>query len=175
MQVEKAINRLVWRFENFEIIRVNKNDFDAMDSLVDFVNSLQNRPFDSNLYFSRLYAYTLLTLLRKYNTTVDNPIIHRKIRELLDTPFERLIAEITEHTNDILRYNLLEKAGCEGSNHPQQFSREKREEVLSNLSNLLTNKTNRAYFYKGAWPQSEIKEGLVRQINSFLNESQESK
>lgn len=171
MDLEKAIKRLVWRFENFEVIRVNENDLDAIDVIVDFANNYKYRPFYSNIHFSKLYAYVILDLLKKYKTSIDSPIVHGKINKILNTSFKILAKDIADYLNDFIRQNLLEKAGYKNKFHLNQ---EERTQVLNNLSMLLKNKTNKEYLYNGAWTQNEIEEGLINQINSFLNETQKN-
>lgn len=168
MQVEKAMQRLIWRFEKFPLIKVNERDLDAMDTMVDYFNHLSEEKYLANTHFSKLYAHTLNELIKKYETTIDNPMVHRELHRILDTPFSLIAYHLTENMNDKVRESILELANCKNILHPLELNQKQKNVILANLQSLLKDKTTNEYLFQGAWTLNEVEKGLKTQIKNYL-------
>ena len=161
---------MVWRFQNFDNIYVNNNDVEALNTLVDYFNEFENNRFKNNIPFAKLYAFTIGELLNRYDTTIDNPIVHQEINRILRNPFEHIAEKIASEMNFRLRYRLLEAAGCDLNKHPAAVPLLAREQTLSNLEKLLQHESNKNFFLGDAWTSKEIEEGIKYQLKNLLND-----
>lgn len=164
----QALERLIWRFSECDHIWVNDKDINAINKLVEFVNKTKEDNFQSNIFFAKLYAYTLGHLLEKYNTTIDHPIIHKEIHLILGSSFDNIIYNITAELNFRYKYRIIEAAGCNTNKHPLQMSFNEKKAILSKLKRLLKTKEYRNQFYSDTWTNKEIELGIKNQINNFL-------
>ncbi|QLG44586.1 hypothetical protein [Costertonia aggregata] len=169
MKLDAAINRLIWRFGEFDHIYINEKDITAINKIVDFVNFKQERTFQENLHFAKLYTYNLGYFLEKYNTTIDKAIAHRELHHLLDKPFENYVEDLTSQINLSIKYNVLNKAGCKLDKHPASESKIEKSKNLNSLKRLLEDDDVRRVFIGDAWNKKEVEAGLKVQINNFLN------
>lgn len=175
MDFNSALNRIIWRFQNCDNIIVNEKDIQAVNLVVEYINHQGNQTFQSNIHFAKLYTYTLGQYLEKYDTTIDNPIVHRELHRLLDSPFKKITMDIAEYMNNKHRYYYLKLAGCRMNIHPLQATKAERDSTALKLNTLLTPKKKLQQFLNGPWSSEEIESGLTIQIKNFLYGIQKSK
>ena len=68
--VDKAIQRIAWRFSQEKSFKPNANDVDSLNCLIDWINRQRNETIKSNQLFGKLYIYFLNQQIKKYDTTV---------------------------------------------------------------------------------------------------------
>lgn len=169
MDFDTAINRITWRFQECQTIWVNDKDIDAVNKIIDFVNLKQDRDFINNQYLAKLYAHVFFDLLKKYNTTIDNPIPHREIHRILNSPLKNTISNITSHLNFHYKYQMLSNAGVNTDTHPAIITKKKSENSLENLKRYLQLGKNMEFFLKDVWDMGEIEEGITHQIKKLIH------
>ncbi|MDP2525638.1 hypothetical protein [Maribacter dokdonensis] len=168
MSIDNAIKRLIWRFEKFNIIMVNNNDIDALNTVVKYINNIQAQKPDIHPHFSKLYVSTLKNFTDKYDTNLDNQLINIKIKNLLSTPFNFLIEDFTSQMNSRLQYKLIELAEYGLSiNHVSQCQASK-QLAVTRLDELLKHEGNKKIFNGKSWTSQEVESGINKQINTFL-------
>lgn len=168
MSIDNAIKRLIWRFEKFNIIVVNNNDIDALNTVLKYINNIQTQKPNIHPYFSKLYISTLKNFTDKYDTNLDNELINIKIKNLLKTPLNYLIEEFTSQMNSRLQYKLIELAESGLCNNPLSQCRASKELSITRLNELLKHEDNKKIFYGKSWTSQEVESGINKQINTFL-------
>ncbi|BFP41172.1 hypothetical protein FGF1_20170 [Flavobacteriaceae bacterium GF1] len=174
MDFNDAAKRLIWRFQNFDTIRVNESDILAINKMVDFINLRQKQDFANHKYLINLYAFLLGYFIKKYNTTISNPLPHSELHKLMKRPLDHIIKEIAEDMNFRLKYQLLENAGVRLGTHPSLLTEEEKENNVKNIGKLLELGNNYNFFFQDAWSPKEIKEGVFHQIQNLLYGVQKS-
>lgn len=145
-------------------VKVEHNHQIAFNSLLSFIENLESKFLDNNIPFVNLYAFALSHFLKKYNTSIDNPIPHRKVHDIIDRPLENIISEITDQQNMRLKYQILQNSGIDFMKHPSQCSESETQTVLQNLSLQLDKADNANILSQGAWTSEEITKGIKKQI-----------
>ncbi|MEK6152073.1 hypothetical protein WIW50_02370 [Flavobacteriaceae bacterium 3-367] len=169
MKFDTALNRIIWRFQNFDRIRVNEKDIEALNKIVDYINKYQKHDFENNKYFAKLYAYNLGCFLEKYNATIDERIAHTQLHKLLERPFKNIVADVTSQMNFRCKYSILKTAGYPVDKHPAITTCEERTKALSRLRELIELGDNKRNFLGNPWSQEEVEKGLKSQITNFIH------
>lgn len=169
MNFDKAFNRILWRFQECKTIRVNDEDIKAINKIVDYVNKSNTQNFNNNIYFAKLYAFSLGSFLERYNTTLDNPIPHKQLHELLNRPFGNIVSDIASKQNVYYQYKILEEAGCSLEKHPSMIPEKEKKNTIYNLEKLIYLGDNKNLFLNGAWSVEEVERGIKEQISNFIN------
>ncbi|MRX65759.1 hypothetical protein [Maribacter luteus] len=165
MNLNQAIEHLSIRLQGTHL-EVNNQDKNAFNCILDYINTTLDESFNRNKYFANLYAYCLGLLLEKYQTTIDNPIPHKELHKIIDTPFENIIEDITNKMNNRLRCSLLEHAGGQ-LDKQQLISFQEKGEVVKKLIELLSISKNKNAFFGNAWSVEEVSKGIKVQLENF--------
>ena len=87
--LEKAIQRIGWRFTNSENkkgFKPNKNDIEAVNCLLNWINREKKVSLDNNELFAKLYIYHLNQTIRQYDATIFDDIPQKELSKILSTP-----------------------------------------------------------------------------------------
>lgn len=91
--IAKAINRLSYTTANSN--KCNSTDVDALNFIIDFVNTTNEKAFNENQLYAKLYADALIENFRYYNyIEIANKKLNKKLEESLQTKIEGLAFEL---------------------------------------------------------------------------------
>lgn len=85
MTIEKAIQRIFWRFGNGKF-EPNQNDIDAITEITHWINREKEKRANENRYFGKMVAWAYLNLLRCHYGGKSKA--EREIQEILEKPLE---------------------------------------------------------------------------------------
>jgi len=91
--VEKSGKRLLWRFSqdekgNFKNFTPNENDYNALKSVLSWINRQSSGIIDNSPLYAKLYILQLVGEIRENKTTVFNDLVFDKISNQLSKPLE---------------------------------------------------------------------------------------
>lgn len=167
MNIDSAIHHLFTRLQSKRPIIVNTKDKVAFNAIIEHLNTKYDHEFSNNLHFANLYAHSLGQLIEKYQTTIDNPIPHKKLHKLMDSPFNNIVEDITYRMNNRLLCSIFKDAGCNLDKHPAITTKEKKELVLNNLKELLSISSNQKILLGEIWSEDEVAKGIKSQLKQF--------
>lgn len=168
MSLNKAIERILWRFQNFELIRVNEKDIKALNRIIDFINEKQHRDLSENKYLFNLYLNALSCLLKKFNTTIENTIPHKELNRIISRPSSNIIEEIALNSNFRHKEQFLIEVGIDLNKHPSLKSAAEKDLELRKLYNQISTKNNRNRLLQDTWTLEEIELGLKKQFQNLI-------
>lgn len=161
MTIEKAFQRLSWRFTNGKF-EPNDNDLEALRFVGEWINREKGDSLHIHTIFAKLFVYTFIHELEFYK---DIEFAQKKINEILSKRLEHLYSDFGN------RLNLLELSKYRRSigitdKHPAIMTEEEnikqKEIVLSNSSELKK-------FIIGIWEQEKIEQSLNDNITEAIN------
>ena len=109
--IKKAISHFTWKFKN--VWKPTKEDVEAYNTIVDFVEKKHKEQFNDYQLFAKLYVTFYGELLKFYNCSVFDNQPEKVINKILDTPIETLIEKFVEKANTQETSLAIEKAGIE--------------------------------------------------------------
>lgn len=171
MTVEKAIQRIEWRFFlSSNIIFINENDLRAVSTLLDFIRSERKNTVLTNSAFSKLYVAHLNYLVKHYKSGVTDPLVFKKLHYIISRPLDYSIQELVDTLNGLEQNEFLKRCGCIETIHPKMQNPREKEQALNKLQDLLKIDSNRKKFFGKSWNFDEIKNGLEKQINYVIDD-----
>jgi hypothetical protein len=168
MSCNQAIERILWRFENFDVIRVNERDIKALNRIVDFINEKQHRDLSENKYLFNLYLNGLSCLLERFNTTIENTIPHKELNRIISRPSSNIIEEIALNSNFRHKEQFLIEVGINLNKHPSLKSAAEKDMEIKKLSSQISVKNNRDRLLRDIWTLEEIEISLKNQFQNLL-------
>ena len=99
MKKKEAIERIIWRFSEHPVIRVNEKDREAVNTIIDCINSHDGEAFKNNYLLAKLYMKFWQSNITHYNTDSFDTKATRAIHELLEKPITWHISEMTTFLN----------------------------------------------------------------------------
>ncbi|MBO0330091.1 hypothetical protein [[Muricauda] lutisoli] len=170
MTIEKAIQRIEWRFfTSFKNIYVNENDIQAVSKLLNFIENQRKGRLIGNGHFSKLYVAHLNCLIKHYQTSIIDPIPIKKLHYIISRPLDLGIHELVDTLNSLEQYKILERCGCKGITHPNTQESLEKGKIMEKLQNLLEVDGNRKKIFGQSWEFGEVKEGIEKQIKYVLD------
>jgi hypothetical protein len=167
--IEKAINRLSWRFKNNNIkvneskIIINEADVLAVDFLVNWINQQKQETLKGNLLFAKLFCYAFHNELTFYNG--DAKLAQQKIVEQLKIPIGYHYDKIHDTLNMLELNNYMKQIGVI-QKHPLTRNDEE------NKKNAELFKINNKEIVKkimGTWSVENVYKSLNNTITECIN------
>jgi len=170
MNVEKAINRLQWRFKNENVkvgeskIIINELDVKAVEFLIEWINNQKKETLKENILFAKMFVYCLSNELDFYK---DVSFANRKLNDELKLPIEHRYNEFTKKLNNLELNKFLNSKGiitdhfekmglnCEQENKQQELIKEYQKEATK--------------FIKGVWSIQSVYKSLNNTITETIN------
>lgn len=161
MTIEKAMQRLFWRMGNGQFTP-NKNDFDALKEVAEWINREKQRELQENTIFAKMYVYCFIHEIEFYK---DIDIAQKRIHDILKQPitirYNEFLKTINNHELDKFRKSIGLK-----DKHPLERTAEEdleQNSIISNNSELLEK------YFLGVWDYTESSESLNNQITEAIN------
>ena len=167
MEVKKAIEKIAWRFlkGNFT---PNKNDQDAINDIIDYFNQTQNKQFEANELFAKMYIHTAMKIMESDGTTVFENSHRKKIGNLLSKPIDQIIENLQKSLNDSEQYGLLKDAGHD-FRHPALRIEGETRETIKKLNELLKTHENIERLTGEVWDFDTVKTAIEVEVNQMIN------
>ncbi|MFI0429613.1 hypothetical protein [Mariniflexile sp. HMF6888] len=167
MNIEKAVNRIKWRIEG-NGWNANKNDIEAFNEVVKYVNQKEKEQINRQELFAKLYIHTYSEFLEKYKSNVYDDMPTKELHKLLENPLSVYIQKFTEKLNDQEVENLFDSLKIK-KEHPTTKSQEIKDKETEVLSEAIKDKENEKKLFRKVWNEDVVRDILITQINHFLN------
>jgi len=125
MTINNAVNKLTWRLQNGW--NANKNDVEAINTIIEFVNAKHENQFSNNELFAKLYISFYGELLRFYEATPFDKIPSNNLNRILDQPIENLIVKFIDKAQEVEQYLEFKNNGM--IKHPLNYTSEQKAKV----------------------------------------------
>lgn len=138
MTIGRAVNRLVWRFEQGKPFQPNLEDGEALNTIVEFVGEAKGEHLHTNRLFAKCYISLYKIMLEHYGATIFDKTPQQQLHKFLDTPLEEHFRRFTDYLNTCELYKAIEKPDpkledvCKAQGYFDQ------EEVAENLTVMIT-------------------------------------
>ena len=86
--LDKAVNRLRWRFSNETTFKPNNEDVEALNTVFEWINHQKKETLNKHTLFAKLFIYHLTMNVRHYETTILNDFPQKDIISLLEKPLD---------------------------------------------------------------------------------------
>jgi hypothetical protein len=172
MEINKAVQRLGWRFQqaskrtdlNFVI---NRNDIEALQIIDSYVVKKQKEQYRNHELFAKLYINYLTELTGHYGTSLTDPILRRRIHGILQQPIQQLIRKLVDSLNDSEKYTLFEQLEVD-LKHPLIQSEQEAASNLSKLKEALMVPEKRKLLLGEYWLFETVADCLEKEINKAI-------
>lgn len=174
MEIDKAVQRLGWRFQQAaqksdHSFVINQNDIEALKAIDAFVVKKQKINYQKHELFAKLYINYVTELTDHYGTTLFDPIIRRRMYGILRQPMQQLIEKALNSLNDNGKYQLFKEYGIE-LKHPVIRSEEETARNMEKLKDALTDPVNMQKFMGEEWDYKMVANLFEKDINRAINE-----
>ncbi len=173
MDINKAVQRLGWRFEQASkrqnhSFPINQNDVDALKVIDAFVVKNQKEQLQNQELFAKLYINNLTELIEHYNTTIFDPIPRRRIHGILRQSLQELTEKLKDTLNDSEKYELMKELEVD-LRHPLLRSEEETGSDLDKLQGAFDDSGNRKRLLGEVWDYETVKDCLEKEVNRAIN------
>lgn len=160
MTIKRSVEHFLFKLNpKNNIWKATKNDVEAINEIIKFVEEKHAKQLENNQLFAKLYISYYAEILKYYQATVFDNEPQKALHKILDTPIEQLINDFVKTANEIEVSNKMKLAGIE-IKHPQLVSEDqKKKEVEIFKLEMLEDEIN----------YEEAKDNLTSLINLSLN------
>lgn len=168
--IEKAINRLQWRFKNENVkvgeskIIINELDQKAVDFLIEWINNQKLENLNQNLLFAKLYTYSLINEIEFYK---DIEFANKKINEVCKTDIQQLYNEVYRKLNNLEYLKFCKENGII-TNHIEKMTLNKEQEKKQK-DLIKQNEYELKQILKGLWSKEKTYKSLNNTISETIN------
>ena len=172
MEIDKAVQRLGWRFQQASKrtdlkITLNQNDVDALKTIDQYVVKKQKEQYRDHQLFAKLYINYLTELTEHYGTTLTDPVLRRRIHEILRQPIQQLVRKLVDSLNDNEKYNLLEELEVD-LKHPLLRSKQEAVSNVNKLKEAILDPEKRNRLLGEEWVFPTVADCLEKEINRAI-------
>jgi hypothetical protein len=161
MTIEKAFQRLSWRFTNGKF-EPNQLDIDALKFVGEWINRQKEESLNIHTIFAKLFVYTFIHEIAFYK---DLEFAQKKINEILENTCENLYADFGKRLNSLELDKYRKSIGITDK-HPILMTKEenaKEEEII------MTHAKELEKYVIGIWTQEKIEKSLNNNITEAIN------
>lgn len=161
MTIEKAFQRLSWRFSNGKF-EPNDNDVQALKFIADWVNREKKETLHSQKLFQKMYVYCFFHELAFYK---DVHFAQKKLHEVLQLSVARHYSDFCKKLNSVELEKFKKSIGI-NPKHPVLLSPEENsnDEML-----ILEHAAELERYVQGVWDQEKVNTSLNNQISEAIN------
>jgi hypothetical protein len=168
--IEKAINRLQWRFKNENVkvgeskIIINELDQKAVDFLIEWINNQKLENLNQNLLFAKLYTYSLINEIEFYK---DIEFANKKINEVCETDIQQLYNEVYRKLNNLEYLKFCKEKGIITDHIEKMTLNKEQEQKQKDL--IKQNESKLKLILKGLWSKEKTYKSLNNTISETIN------
>ena len=168
MNIEKALNRLNWRFKNENVkvgeskIIINTLDLEAVDFLNDWIIRQKEITLNKNMLFAKLFCYAFKNEILFYKNPTHS---QTKLCEEMNRPIETHYESVLNSLNEVEYSKFFNDNGFEDK-HPGLLTEaeiNERREFIKKHEHEITHLT------RGKWTIEEVTKSLNNTITEILN------
>ncbi|MGJ8591720.1 MAG: hypothetical protein ACSHXF_04190 [Aquaticitalea sp.] len=167
MTIKNAIDRINWRFGKGGWYN-NESDLDAVNTLIRAVSNKKNAQIDNNELIIKLYIFAFGNELKKYNTSIGDPIFQKEFHKKFNRPLEIIIKEFQLYLNDVDQKNLLKKYGFSDTDYFSTSIDEDNNDLMV-IDRILKNEFDKKILL-GNNSFEAIKTHLLTQATQFMDD-----
>ena len=146
--LEKAVNKLSWRFGSDKPFKPNQDDIEALNTIFGWINRQKKETLNNNVLFAKLYIYHLTMNIRHYGTTIIDDLAQKDLSKILNTDLslfydsfyrdlqDNQLNKLLEAKTDIAKEEVLKNY----KNYKETFTQDF---VNNKLGNMITEALNR--------------------------------
>ena len=168
--IEKAINRLQWRFKNENVkvneskIVINELDQNAVDFLTNWIERQKIESLQQNMLFAKLYCYSLINEIEFYK---DVELANKKINDICKMDIQNLYDEVYRKINNLEYLKFCKENGIIIEHIEKMTLNKKQEENQKEIIKQNQNELNK--ILKGLWSKEKIYKSLNNTISETIN------
>lgn len=99
MTLNKAINRLSWRFSKCDNINPVQEDIDSFNTILEYIEESKKEVLSQNLLFAKLYMAVLKRSMQHYDADILNNTPQKELHKFLEKPIEWHYQNFTDYLN----------------------------------------------------------------------------
>lgn len=161
MNLEKSLQRFAWRFSNGKF-EPNKNDVEALNFLVDWVNREKTKQLRENILFAKMFL-ELFGQELQYND-ISFKLAQKKLSEHLKMPLEQHYDLFTKKLNRLEMQKFERSLGLTPHLNARTTEEQQRDsEIISK------NQEELMKYLNGIWDEDKIYQSLNNNITEFCN------
>lgn len=158
MNIQKAFQRLSWRFSNGKF-EPNQNDLEALKFLADWVNREKEREIQEQTLFAKMYVYCFYHELDFYK---DISFAQNKLHEILQKPlneqYSSFLKKLNDHELDLfMREHKLDKDWINT------------EKILEQKETITNTQKTLKQLVVGKWSLEQVTKSLNNQLTEAIN------
>ena len=174
MNIEKALNRINWRFKNPQIkineskITINQEDVNAIEFLTNWINNQKKETINQNQLFAKMYCYCLSNEIEFYK---DVKFANRKLQEKLNEPIENHYNKIVKDLNrlELTKFMqskdiIMDNVELMMLNQSQQLAQEQKQALI-----LKENEKEVQMYVLGIFKPEKVFKSINNQITECIN------
>lgn len=174
MNIEKALNRINWRFKNPQIkineskITINQEDVNAIEFLTNWINNQKKETINQNQLFAKMYCYCLSNEIEFYK---DVKFANIKLQEKLNEPIENHYNKIVKDLNrlELTKYMqskgiIMDNVELMMLNQAQQLAQEQKQALI-----LKENEKEVQMYVLGIFKPENVFKSINNQITECIN------
>lgn len=168
--IEKAINRLQWRFKNENVkvneskIVINELDQKAVDFLTEWIERQKIELLNQNMLFAKLYCYSLINEVEFYK---DVEFANKKINDICKMDIQQLYDEVYRKINNLEYLKFCKENGII-TDHIEKMTLNKNQEENQKVL-IKQNEKELIKILKGLWSKEKIYKSLNNTISETIN------
>ena len=159
LTIEKAMNRLFWRFGNGQF-KPNQADLDSLTFMAEWINREKKRELEENTIFGKMYVYCFMHEMDFYK---DLKYSQMKLNEMLNKPLEYHYMTFRERLNFMELNKKKFDLGLSDSLGINSENTQKENEIISK------NQKSLSKYVLGLWNEEQVKQALNNQITEAIN------
>lgn len=174
MNIQKALNRITWRFKNPQIkineskITINEEDINAIDFLITWVGQQKKETINHNQLFAKLYCYALSNEIEFYK---DVRFANKKLQEKLNEPIENHYDKIVSDLNRLELTKYMQSKGIMTDHIESLLLTESQQQEQDELkAKILKENTKEVQSYVlGFFKSENVYKSINNQITECIN------
>lgn len=128
MNISKAVSHFLYKLNpKNRIWKATPSDQEAINTIIDFVESKHAKDFNDHQLYAKLYITYLAELMKYYKATVFDGIPQKELHKILDQTLEQIIENFVKTATDIEQSLEYEIDGV--LKHPMQLTKEQKDNV----------------------------------------------
>lgn len=168
--IEKAINRLQWRFKNENVkpneskITINELDQKAVDFLLNWITDQKKDELVNNVLFAKLFCYVFENEVRFYK---DPKFAIQKIQETLSEPIEQKYNSVHKALNEVEHERFLKSIGIVMDHVESMLLTKSQQETQDKIIKDRQKEIEKSM--RGAWSIESVYKSLNNSITECIN------
>lgn len=168
MNTYNALSRLKWRFEQGKEFKPNETDIEAFNEILKYYSDTQEKQFEANELFAKLYLYIFMRILENDKSTVFDNNARKKIGNILVRPLPQIIDELKDSLNRSEQYCFLNDLGIDLEKHPALSSREETQKEVDKIISQMK-KEGPSRIRGDVWDYETVKNAVIPEVNQMIN------